>query len=638
MKKVVLSLILVISFFINSNAQVPSNVPTNGLVGYWPFNGNANDASGNGNNGTVNGATLTADRNGITNNSYMFDGISKYIEVPSTTSISVTSSYTISVWFNASIWNFNAPIDEHAIVSKIVDGAWYGGYEIYIGGVAGWIKHIGNIGSNFSIGPSGGNINTWYNVVTTFDGSKVRFYLNGIKRDSIALSGSIQTSATPLRFGRRGGAGSNNCWFNGKIDDIGIWNRALSQSEITALYNTPTASSSDTLWVINKQADTLSFPDQVKLSIKSSNITSKNISAYDIKLNYDASRLKFDSVTKTNTVSAAGSLIINSTTPGQVIIGWASSTSTTSTNLPLLNCYFTPIDSGKTTVSISSAILNTDTVKNKYSKSVITKYNFGDVDMNKIIQSYDASLVLKYSVGIDPLPAIDPLPWEAWRVKVASVDTSTAVNANDVSLILKYSVGLITKFPKRGPTASAGYVTLSLENNEIVVRSYEDIGGLNISFLDHLSDLSSPSYIYANNTLSAFNKQLDLYKVGLAFSEAPTNGTIVLRIPYTGSSNQTLNMEIVENTASRNYELTISTGLNDFKTTKLNIHPNPTTQSIHIDGLSTEMNNSAMIYSIQGQVLKSIPTIENAEIDLSDFNPGVYLIKINDVAHRVVKL
>jgi PKD repeat protein len=79
-------------------------------------------------------------------------------------------------------------------------------------------------------------------------------------------------------------------------------------------------------------------------------------------------------------------------------------------------------------------------------------------------------------------------------------------------------------------------------------------------------------------------------------------------------------------------------GIENNRKTKLNIHPNPTTHTIHIDGLSTEMNNSAMIYSIQGQLLKLITTIENAEIDLSDFNPGVYLIKINDVAHRVVKL
>lgn len=54
-------------------SQVPSYVPTSGLVGYWPFNGNANDESGNGNNGTVNGATLSSDRNGNANSAYYFD-------------------------------------------------------------------------------------------------------------------------------------------------------------------------------------------------------------------------------------------------------------------------------------------------------------------------------------------------------------------------------------------------------------------------------------------------------------------------------------------------------------------------------------------------------------------------------------
>ena len=57
---------------LSANAQVPSYVPTNGLVGYWPFNGNANDESGNGNNGTVNGATLAADRFGNGNKAYDF--------------------------------------------------------------------------------------------------------------------------------------------------------------------------------------------------------------------------------------------------------------------------------------------------------------------------------------------------------------------------------------------------------------------------------------------------------------------------------------------------------------------------------------------------------------------------------------
>jgi hypothetical protein len=62
-------------------AQIPSYVPTNGLVGYWPFNGNANDVSGNGNNGVVSGATLTTDRFGAANKAYSFNGSSNFISV-----------------------------------------------------------------------------------------------------------------------------------------------------------------------------------------------------------------------------------------------------------------------------------------------------------------------------------------------------------------------------------------------------------------------------------------------------------------------------------------------------------------------------------------------------------------------------
>ena len=221
-------------------AQVPSYVPSNGLVGWWPFNGNANDESGNGNNGTIYGASLSTDRNNNSNAAYNFNGSSNYIEVASSSSISVSSAYTLSVWFRASSWSFNAPIDEHAIISKMVDGAWYGGYEIYHGGSTGSIRHIGNITNNFSIGSDSGQVNQWYHIVCTFNGSKVKYYINNRKADSISLSSSIQTSNIPLRFGRRGGAGTYNCWFNGKIDDIGIWNRALSPQEINNLYNATT--------------------------------------------------------------------------------------------------------------------------------------------------------------------------------------------------------------------------------------------------------------------------------------------------------------------------------------------------------------------------------------------------------------
>ena len=69
----------IFGFAIITSAQVPFYVPTSGLVGYWPFNSNANDESGNGNNGTVNGATFTNDINGNSNSAYSFDGINDNI-------------------------------------------------------------------------------------------------------------------------------------------------------------------------------------------------------------------------------------------------------------------------------------------------------------------------------------------------------------------------------------------------------------------------------------------------------------------------------------------------------------------------------------------------------------------------------
>jgi hypothetical protein len=383
--------------------------------------------------------------------------------------------------------------------------------------------------------------------------------------------------------------------------------------------------------------DTISFPSQTIIAINSNAVSTKNIIAYNFKLNYNSSKFKFDSVGTINTASAGGTLQVNSAVNGSVNIGWARTTKLTGTQ-PIINLYFTPIDSGKATFALSNAFLNADSVTALSSKSIITKYNFGDIDLNKKILAYDAALALQYSVGMDPLPTIDPLPWEPWRIKIASVDTTIAVNANDASLILKYSVGVITKFPKRGIASAPGYVTVNLENNELVVRSFEDMGGLNITFLDHLSDLGAPTYVHNTNALSAFNKQTNMYKIGVAFSEAPINGTVILRIPYTGLGNQTLNMELVENTAARNYQLNVVTGINDIKNSNIKIYPNPTNNIINIEGLNKNENNTIQIFDVQGKLVITKTITEKGTIDLSELNKGVYVIKIGEVAQRIVKM
>ena len=77
--------------------NVPNYVPINGLVGWWPFNGNANDESGNGNNGTVNGATLTSDRFMNVNKAYSFDGVDDKIEINHSDSLN-TFPLSVVAW------------------------------------------------------------------------------------------------------------------------------------------------------------------------------------------------------------------------------------------------------------------------------------------------------------------------------------------------------------------------------------------------------------------------------------------------------------------------------------------------------------------------------------------------------------
>jgi hypothetical protein len=99
----------------NVMAQVPSYVPSNGLVGYWPFNSNANDESGNGNNGTVNGATLTTDRFGNSGNSYDYNGINSFIRIPSSDNLKLSNSFTLSFWINPIL---NLGIESYSLIVK----------------------------------------------------------------------------------------------------------------------------------------------------------------------------------------------------------------------------------------------------------------------------------------------------------------------------------------------------------------------------------------------------------------------------------------------------------------------------------------------------------------------------------------
>jgi hypothetical protein len=390
----------------------------------------------------------------------------------------------------------------------------------------------------------------------------------------------------------------------------------------------------DTITILSS-FDSLTVPRTNIISIKTNNLTGYGIGSYQLKLNYNASKYRLDSISKIGTVSSNGTLTVNTNTTGLVNLSWASAADI-SNNLPLIKAYFTAIDSGKSSFTVTNAFFNTSSVTTILPKSVVNKFIYGDVDINAAIQAYDAMLALRYSVGMDPLPILDPLPWEPWRIKVASVDTSALVTANDASLILKYVVGMITKFPKRGIVSMPGHVTINFENNEIVVRSFEDLGGLNISFENNISEISEPSYIYNQNAISAVNKQINNYRIGMAFSEAPENGTVVLRIPLTFNHNQSLNMEIVENASKRIYQLNAVTGVNNIKNASIKIYPNPTNDFIYFEGLKED--NIVNIYDVQGKIVVTKLINEKGSIDLSGLNKGVYVVKVANSVQRIVKM
>jgi len=133
MKRVLLTLTLVLFIAPFATGQdLPSYIPTDGLVAYYPFNGNANDESGNGHHGTVNGATLTSDRDGNENNSYSFDGVDDYIE----SSIEQSSSYSVSVWVNINNNNSYNAFIQHK------DNCTRGGGYILETNTEGFLRHL----------------------------------------------------------------------------------------------------------------------------------------------------------------------------------------------------------------------------------------------------------------------------------------------------------------------------------------------------------------------------------------------------------------------------------------------------------------------------------------------------------------
>ncbi|MBK9317765.1 MAG: hypothetical protein IPM91_02260 [Bacteroidetes bacterium] len=223
---------------LNCNASLPSNI-TNGLVGYWPFCGNANDESGNGNNGIVSGATLAPDRQGTPNSAYTFNGVNSKITIPDN-NVYDNQNYSIGFWYKFSTPSTPGSGGNNVnpgIISRVANSSnvTYDNWVVYEAvTLVGFGSGVGGA-SGVSGTPTGQNNGQWKHVVFSVGADSIRCYVNGLKTSSSLKGGNLTFNNYDIVIGRS----SSTYWkaFQGDIDDLALWNRALNDQEVLIYYN-----------------------------------------------------------------------------------------------------------------------------------------------------------------------------------------------------------------------------------------------------------------------------------------------------------------------------------------------------------------------------------------------------------------
>ncbi|MCE3226588.1 MAG: hypothetical protein K0S32_1139 [Bacteroidetes bacterium] len=230
MKK--LFIFLALSFSLSSFSQIP----TIGMIGGWPFTGNANDMSGSGNHGTVSGAVLTNDRFGAANSAYSFNGTSNYI-VMSTGGPTGNVSRSVSFW---------AKTTNTVIQVGFGYGDAPGIFQILFNYSC---QGVGVDNSNAALirGNTGLTDNNWHHIVAVMDASigtqlqHVSFYVDNVLQPTVTCVISSSTSLInsnsnyPITIGKSSNSALR--FFKGSLDDFYYYNKALTPAEVSQLYN-----------------------------------------------------------------------------------------------------------------------------------------------------------------------------------------------------------------------------------------------------------------------------------------------------------------------------------------------------------------------------------------------------------------
>lgn len=239
---------IVIISYITSKQNTSKNAPVNGLVGWWPMDSSfatdkIYDRSGRGNHGGFfNSATSSALVTGKIGQALSFDGSTNYVKVNDSSNLRATAAVTVSAW----IYPTNSSV-RGDIINK------WGNQDAYLlrYGASDCSSGSSDQKLCFAIDEDGSEgaitqassaatipINTWTHVAGVFNGTSIKVYINGVENGSTSFaSKSIFAGTSPLSIGAVNTDSSPTLFFPGRIDDVRVYNRALSASEVAQLYN-----------------------------------------------------------------------------------------------------------------------------------------------------------------------------------------------------------------------------------------------------------------------------------------------------------------------------------------------------------------------------------------------------------------
>ncbi len=230
-----------------STSPPPSDCDTSGLVLCMSMDGNANDSAKFAHNGIVRGATLTTGRNGISNSAYYFDGTTSHISLGVKPMLKPNAA-SISVWVKPHVFNSYTAGNANCIfLTKNPNnpGSYMEAYSLYLTNRSGPTKfmtvstHQPTTNEKWFQSNQNTALNQWTHLVLTFDNDSLKLYING-QLDNKVYKGftNVYDALDSIMLGYSANTTNKN-YFKGDMDELKMYNRVLSTSEVSNLYIKP---------------------------------------------------------------------------------------------------------------------------------------------------------------------------------------------------------------------------------------------------------------------------------------------------------------------------------------------------------------------------------------------------------------